>query len=90
MNFLEYINSYVGLVLNKFLSKVNRLYDWMEPMLDDSTIVLGELAGKRFNQYNEETERGFRVKIEKLLSEELRNVRIDYVSDKHHVVEIIE
>jgi len=62
----------------------------MEPILDDSTIILGELAGKRFSQYNEETERGFRVKIERLLSEGLRNVKVYYISDKHHVVEIIE
>jgi hypothetical protein len=80
----------MSLVLNKFLSKVNRFSEWMEPILDDSTIVLGELAGKRFSQYNEETERGFRVKIDRLLSEGLRNVKIHYISDKHHVVEIIE
>jgi hypothetical protein len=78
------------LVLNKFLSRVNRFYYWMEPILDESTIVLGELAGKRFNQYNEETKWGFRVKIERLLSEGLLNVKVHFVSDKHHVVEIIE
>ncbi len=62
----------------------------MEPKLDEATIVLGELAGKRFNQYNEETEKGFRVRIDRLLSEGLRSVRIHFISDKHHVVEIPE
>lgn len=62
----------------------------MEPKLDEATIVLGELAGKRFNQYNEETEKGFRVRMDILLSEGLRSVRVNFISDKHHVVEVLE
>ena len=58
--------------------------------LDYSAMALGELARKRFNQFNEETEFGFRVRLDKLLAEKLSNVRIKRVSDDLEVVEIVD
>jgi hypothetical protein len=49
----------------------------------------GRVAGKRFNEYDEETEFGFRVRLEKLLAEGLRQVRIKRVSKDLDVVEIL-
>jgi len=44
----------------------------MRPKIDEATLALGELAGKRFNEYNEETEYGFRVRLDKLLAKDLK------------------
>ena len=62
----------------------------MRPKIDEATVALGELAGKRFNEYNEETEYGFRVRLDKLLAKDLKKVRIRRVSIDLDVVEIIE
>jgi hypothetical protein len=62
----------------------------MEPRVDAATPVLGELVGKRFNEYNGETEFGFRVKLERLLAEGLRQVRVTRVSKDLDAVEILE
>lgn len=58
--------------------------------VDEAVLALGELAGKRFNEFNERTEYGFRVRLDKLLAEELRRVRVRRVSDNLEVVEIID
>ena len=62
----------------------------MRPKIDGATLALGELASKRFNEYNEETEYGFRVRLDKLLAKDLKEVRIRRVSIDLDVVEIIE
>ena len=62
----------------------------MRPKIDEATLALGELAGKRFNEYNEETEYGFRVRLDKLLAKDLKKVRVRHVSKDLDVVEIIE
>ncbi len=58
--------------------------------IDDSTLALGELARRRFWEINEGTEYGFRVRLERLLAEGLREVRVRRISDSLEVVEIIE
>lgn len=62
----------------------------MEPEVDEATLALGELAGRRFNEYNEETSLGFRVRLEKLLAEGLRDVRVRMISRDLDVVEILD
>jgi len=62
----------------------------MRPKIDGATLALGELAGKRFNEYNEETEYGFRVRLDKLLAKDLKKVRVRHVSKDLELVEIIE
>ncbi|MEM4497517.1 MAG: hypothetical protein QW692_01685 [Nitrososphaerota archaeon] len=62
----------------------------MEPEVDEATLALGELAGRRFNEYNEETSFGFRVRLEKLLAEGLKDVRVRIVSRDLDVVEILD
>ncbi|MDJ0270847.1 MAG: hypothetical protein NXY59_09995 [Aigarchaeota archaeon] len=54
------------------------------------TLVLGELAGKEFRELNEKTSYGFRVRLDKLLVEGLREVRVRRVSNNLEVVEILE
>ncbi|MEM1977204.1 MAG: hypothetical protein QXX29_04835 [Nitrososphaerota archaeon] len=61
----------------------------MEPEVDEATPALGELTGRRFNEYNEETSFGFRVRLEKLLAEGLRDVRVRMISRDLDVVEIL-
>ena len=62
----------------------------MRPKIDEATLALGELAGKRFNEYNEETEYGFRVRLDKLLAKDLKKVKVRRVSKDLDVVEIVE
>ena len=62
----------------------------MRPKIDEATLALGELAGKRFNEYNEETEYGFRVRLDRLLAKDLKKVRVRHVSKDLDVVEIVE
>ena len=62
----------------------------MRPKIDGATLALGELARKRFNEYNEETEYGFRVRLDKLLAKDLKKVKVRHVSKDLDVVEIIE
>ena len=62
----------------------------MRSKIDEATLALGELAGKRFNEYNEETEYGFRVRLDKLLAKDLKKVKVRHVSKDLDVVEIIE
>ncbi len=61
---------------------------WMRPRIDVATLVLGETGERRFNEFNEETEFGFRVRLDKLLTEGLKEVK--WVSENLDVVEIIE
>ncbi|MEM2910139.1 MAG: hypothetical protein QXO01_03630 [Nitrososphaerota archaeon] len=60
----------------------------MRPRIDVATLVLGETGERRFNEFNEETEFGFRVRLDKLLTEGLKEVK--WVSENLDVVEIIE
>ena len=61
-----------------------------EKELNTVIMMLGKLARKRFDQYNEETEYGFRVRIERLLAEDLRKVKVRRVSEDLEVVEMLE
>ena len=48
-----------------------------EEKLNTVIMMLGKLARKRFDQYNEETEYGFRVRIERLFSSEYFSIHVD-------------
>lgn len=62
----------------------------MEPEVDGVTLALGEFGRKRFNEYNEVTEFGFRVYVDKLLAIGLKRVRVRRVSKSLDVVEVLE
>lgn len=62
----------------------------MEPRINGATLALGELGRKMFDEYNEATEFGFRVRVDKLLAIGLKKVRVKNVSKNLDVVEILE